>query len=167
LGIFISLRNTHGKTASVLGAFAFGVAPFLTLCTGANLGFKPAHRLNTLFIDPLMELPRVTETSMWRNISKMVKSLTPRDLRFVASPAAECVITPPFNLGFSNASSVGTMQPEIAPNPMAGPVDADTSAAEGQNSPSRRTATVDASPEAAKTDASTFLSADIEEPGRP
>src|SRR5216683_447861 len=54
-------------------------------------------------------------------------------------------------------SSVDTMQPEIAPNPMAGPVDADTSAAEGQNSPSRRTATVDASPEAAKTDASTFF----------
>jgi hypothetical protein len=54
-------------------------------------------------------------------------------------------------------SSVDTMRPEIATNPMAGPVDADTSAAEGQNSPSRRTATVDASPEAAKTDASTFF----------
>jgi len=73
----------------------------------------------------------------------------------------------PFRFGFpfdsnypdttDDLSSVDTMQPEIAPNPMAGAVDADTSAAEGQNSPSRRTATVDASPEAAKTDASTFF----------
>jgi hypothetical protein len=54
-------------------------------------------------------------------------------------------------------SSVDTMQPEIAPNPMAGTVDADTSAVAGQNSLSRRTATVDASPEAAKTDANTFF----------
>ena len=56
-----------------------------------------------------------------------------------------------------NLSSVDTMQPEIAPNPIAGPMDADTSAAKGQNSPSLRTATVDASPEAAKIDASTFF----------
>jgi len=54
-------------------------------------------------------------------------------------------------------SSVDTMQPEIGPNQMAGPVDADTSAAEGQNSPTQRTATVDASPEAAKTDANRFF----------
>ena len=47
-------------------------------------------------------------------------------------------------------STLDTMQAKIATNPMAGLVDADTSAAEGQNSRNQRSGTVDAASEAAE-----------------